>query len=213
VGHPFDSIDPELEALPRPRRPWRRTTLVILAVTFVLSLLLAGGLRSPAAFATWSGPPRELGNLTNVQLGPASENAWAHGDGAVGDRAVEYRRPLDPDRYRLAPVEGSRRLWVEMRVPDEIEPHRYVPPNSFVGRLVPLTRVGLRHEALETAIESALGRPAPKDAWVLIDGEAPATTRWAIGLAALAIAFATFSGFAIVRLIRPVPYRRDAPDE
>jgi hypothetical protein len=204
----MDSIDPELEALPEARRPWRRTTLATLGATFVLSLLLAGGLRSPAAFATWSGPPRELGSLTHVQLGPASENTWAHGAGVVGDRAVEYRRPLDRDRYRLAPLEGNRRLWVELRVPGEIDPSRYVPPNSFVGRLVPLARVGLQHEALETAIESALGGPAPKDAWVLFDGEAPATNRWAVGLAALAIAFATFSGFAIVRLIRHVPRSR-----
>src|ERR1700754_1637193 len=42
-------IDPELEALPEPRRPLRRLTLATMSVTAVLALVAAVGLRSSAA--------------------------------------------------------------------------------------------------------------------------------------------------------------------
>ncbi len=194
------SIDPELEALPEPRRPWRRTTLGVMVVTAVLSLWMAWSLRAPARFAAWLGPPRELGALTHVQSDSSLENAWVHGTGALGPTSVEYSRPLDHDRYRVAPLEDDARVWVELRIPEEIEPEHYVAPNSFVGRFVPLDAAGLRHGALASAIASALGKPPPSDAWVLVDGEAPATTRWAVGLVALFLAFAVFNVWGVIRL-------------
>lgn len=197
-------LDPELEALPEPRRPFRRATLVTLAATAVSALGMAWALRGEAAFSTWTGPPRELGTLTHVQLSPSAENAWVHLTGPLDDHAAEYRRPLDADRFRLVHAEGTPLLWVELRVPADFEPEHYVAPNSFVGRLVPLERAGLRHAAVADAAVTALGAPLPADAWLLIDGEAPATTRWAFGLIALFIAFATFSVWGIVRLERRV---------
>ncbi len=199
-----DGLDPELEALPEPRRPYRRLTLATMALTAGLSLAMAWALRAPARFAIWRGPPRELGSLTHVQPGAESANTWVHAQGVLGPLAAEYRRPLDPDRYRLAPVDDNPSVWVELRVPSEIEPEHYVAPNSFVGRLVPLGDAGIRYTALPTAARDVFGRPPPEDAWLLIDGEAPATTRWTLGLVALFLAFAAFNTWGIVRLLRPV---------
>jgi hypothetical protein len=92
---------------------------------------------------------------------------------------------------------------VELRVPAGLEPERYVAPNSFVGRLVPFEHAGLRYAAVADAA-TALGSALPGDAWLLIDGESPATTRWAVGLIGLFLAFATFSVWGIVRLGRAV---------
>src|ERR1041385_6631335 len=122
-------IDPELEALPLPRRPWRRATLVTMAVTACLCLVLADSLVSEARYSLESGPPRGLVSLTHVQRGTALANAWVHGEAELASRSVEYRRPLDPDRFRLAAVADNPRLWVELRVPAAMEPDRYVPPN------------------------------------------------------------------------------------
>jgi hypothetical protein len=196
--------DPELEALPVPRRPWRRATLATMVVVAALSLFAAWALLATARFSLQKGPPRELGSLTNVQLGVALENTWAHGEADLVEKSVEYRRPLDPDRFRLAEVEGARDLWVELRIPAGIEPEHYVPPNSFVGRIVPFGKAGLRHAALGDAIAGAFGRRPAADAWLLIDGEAPATTRWAWGLIALFTAFAAFNVWGVVKLLRPV---------
>ena len=199
------AIDPELEALPEPRRPWRRATLVVLALTTALSLALGASLRGLAGYALRGEPPREVGALTHVQLAPDLEGTWVHGTGRLGPRALEYRRPLDADHFRLAPVEGSDALFIELRVPAGLEPEHYVPPNSFVGRLVPLGRAGLRHGALPAEL-GALGADPGSRAWVLVDGEAPATTRWAAGLLVLFLGFAAFGVFGLVVLLRrPLP--------
>ncbi|HXK20631.1 MAG TPA: hypothetical protein VNG33_22625, partial [Polyangiaceae bacterium] len=107
---------------------------------------------------------------------------------------------------RLSRVSGTKQLWVQVRVPrddDDPDHKRFVPPTSFVGRLVPAKHGGVRLSQLGDAIDDA-GRPAlPSDAWLLIDGEAPATTRWTLGVAALLLGFAAFNLLGLRRLLRP----------
>ena len=196
-------IDPELEALPEPRRPFRRLTLATMSVTAGLALATGFGLRSSAAFALQSGPPRELGALAAVQLDGSLANSWVHGTGTIADEGVEYRRPLDGDRYRLVPLEGTPRLFVELRVPSGVEPSHYVAPNSFVGRLVPLESAGIRYQAVSDAVSRTLAGPA-EGAWLLVDGQAPSTSRWALSLIALFVVFAAVNVWGIVRLLKPV---------
>ena len=143
--------------------------------------------------------PSELGALTDVQLGKGLENTWVHAVGTVAARGVEYQRPLDSDTYRLAPSADNPRIWIEVRIPNDIEPEHYVAPNSFVGRLVPMSAAGVRHSAIPDAIEAALGKSPSSDAWLLIDGETPATTRWAIGLVGLFLGFAAFNLWGSLR--------------
>jgi hypothetical protein len=86
---------------------------------------------------------------------------------------------------------------------DDPDHKRFVPPTSFVGRLVPANRGGIRLSWLDDAIAHAGRPPVPSDAWLLIDGEAPATTRWTLGFAALLLGFAAFNLFGLRRLLRP----------
>jgi len=195
-------IDPELEALPEPRRPFRRLTLGTMALTALASSYLALQLLPLVSYAARGGAPVELGALTGVQQYEKSGGAWVHATGVLAARGVEYRRPLDSDRYRIVQVDDDPRMWVELRIPKEIEPEHYVAPNSFVGRLTPLRRAGIRHAALPEAIESALGKPPPSDAWLLVDGESPASTRWAAALSALLVAFSAFNLWGLVHLLR-----------
>ncbi len=195
--------DPELEALPEPRRPGRALTLATLAATAVASLAMAFALRSEAGYALQQGAPVSLGNLAELAPGAAQENKWVQGEALLGSsRAIRYGRPLEGDSYRLAPVAGNENVWVQVRVPQGMEGPRFVPPTSFVGRLVPIHAPGLRHSGLGAAIESAGAGTPPPGAWLLIDGEAPRTTRWALGLIALFIGFAGFSAYGLFRLLR-----------
>lgn len=177
--------------------------MVTLLLTLVSSLGLSWALREPVAFAVHRGPPRELGELRTLRLDRSLENSWAHVAGPIGSAAAEYRRPLDPDTYRLVPAAEVPNLWIELRIPASLEAERYVPPNSFVGRLVPIARVGPQREMLSAAVATAFGHPLPPDAWVLLDGEAPSTSRWAVGFAALLLGFFAFSVFGLVRLLGP----------
>lgn len=174
-----------------------------MSVTLVLSLVMAYALRGQAAYAMVTGAPRDLGYLTDVQLSPQLANQYVRGEALLAsDSAVRYSRPLESDSYRLAHVAGNDRIWVEVRVPEGLEGPHFVPPSSFVGRLVPIERSGLSHDDLDRAVASS-GGTMPRDAWLLMDGHAPGGSRWAVGLTLLFVAFAGFNAFGLYRLWRP----------
>jgi hypothetical protein len=202
-----EAPDADLEALPPPRRPWRKLTLVVMSATLLGSLALLFALRGELSFSLAAKAPRSVGELSAFKPEPRDENSWVQGEGELEVKgAIAYRRPLESDSYRLSRVGGTNKLWVQVRVPrddDDPDHKRFVPPTSFVGRLVPAAHGGVRLSQLGDAIAEA-GRPAlPADAWLLIDGEAPATTRWTLGLAGLLLGFAAFNLFGLQRLLRP----------
>jgi hypothetical protein len=199
--------DADLEALPPPRRPWRRLTLFVMGTTLLGSVALLFSLRGELAFSLTSQAPHGVGELSKLVPQRSDENTWVQGEGELEVQgAIAYRRPLENDSYRLSRVSGTKSLWVQVRVPrddDDPEHKRFVPPTSFVGRLVPMGHGGVRLSQLGGAVDEAGRPPLPSDAWLLIDGEAPATTRWTLGLALLLLGFATFNLFGLRRLLRP----------
>ena len=197
--------DSELLELPAPRRPFRRLTFVVMAMTFLSSIGLALGLSGDFAYALKSGPPTDVGELAKLRADPELANRWVRGEGALSATdVVLYNRPLDADTHRLARVENHPELWVEVRVPSDADGERFVAPGSFVGRLVPVERAGVRFGALSSAVEEAGKAPLSENTWLLLDGEAPRTTRWVIGVMLLLAGFAAFNIAGLVRLSRPV---------
>jgi hypothetical protein len=202
-----EAPDADLEALPAPRRPWRKLTLVVMAATLLGSLGLAASLGGEVAFSLARQPPRGVGELSAFTPESRDESSWVQGEGQLEVKgAIAYRRPLEDDSYRLSRVSGTDKLWVQVRVPrDDDDPRhkRFVSPASFVGRLVPADRGGVRLSQLSRAIAEAGRPPLPKDAWLLVDGETPATTRWTLGVVALLLGFAAFNLIGLQRLLRP----------
>ncbi len=196
--------DPELQALPEPRRPWRRATLLTLAATLLSSAFLAIALFPEASYALVSGQPTELSELSKFEPEARHANTWVHGKAALGTPPSGYRRPLDPDRFRLAPVEGNPKLWIELRQPEGSLTEHFVPPSSFVGRLLPLSDPGLRYGGLAAALSRSGQKPPPPDAWLLVDGESPDSDRWAFGVIVLLLGFCAFSAWGMFRLLSPV---------
>jgi hypothetical protein len=200
-----DEVDPELLALPDPPRRERTWTLLVLALTAVVSLAMAVALRRDAAYAFASDVPVDVGDLRElVGIGSTADRfASAHGMlGAAG--AIRFERPFASDSFRLSPVAGRRDLWVMVRVPAGEENARYVPPAQFHGRLVRFDAGGLRNRGLRSIIEQATAEAVPATAWMLIDGEAPSSAGWAVGLVALFVAFAAWNLAAIAKLVRRV---------
>jgi hypothetical protein len=85
-----------------------------------------------------------------------------------------------------------------------MEGPRFVPPTSFVGRLVPVASAGLRYRSAREGVEAVGGARVAEDAWLLVDGAAPAGARWAIGVLGMLVAFAAFNVWGLVRLLRPI---------
>jgi hypothetical protein len=108
---------------------------------------------------------------------------------------------------------SNPKIWVQIRVPDGYENEHFVAPTVFAGRLVPFSSLGLRYDALGDAPVTAGWQSGhlPKDAWLLVDGETPASNRWLIGLVVLYGAFAAFSLWALYSLLRPLPTPSLAP--
>jgi hypothetical protein len=205
---PNDGPDPELIELPSPRRPFRRLTLASLVVTFIASVGLLWGLQSDIVYAIRGGPALDAGTIEKLKLEPHLENRWVRGEGELAQvGGIRYVRPLESDSYRLAPLTNSPNLWIQIRVPSGYENEHFVPPTVFSGRLVPFSALGLRYGELGSAPKEAGWQPGhlPKDAWLLIDGETPKSSRWLLGLVALFVAFGAFAIWALLSLLRPLP--------
>jgi hypothetical protein len=202
---PSDRTDPELEALPEPRRPWRRLTILAMVATALVSLGMAWSLSGEAMYVAQNGPPNELGELVPNSGWRQWTNRWVQGTAQLETRgAIRYSRPLESDTFRLARVAGAPNLWVELRVPAGLEGPHFVPPGSFVGRLVPFAKVGLRHGGLPAELRATSNEVVPPDAWLLVDGESPRGLSWAVGLVALFAGFCAFNLFGLYRIVRPV---------
>jgi hypothetical protein len=183
---------------------------VSLGAAAAASVALALAVLPDAAYSLRAGEPRDLGDLTTARLDPALGDKWVHGEGQLSvTRAIRYARPLEHDTYRLASVEGNPKLWVQIRVPANEEGPRFVPPDSFVGRIMPMSKLGIRQRGLPEAVGRAGVTPPPTDAWLLVDGESPAALRWALGLLALLLAFTAFNVLGLVRLTRPIAAREN----
>jgi hypothetical protein len=210
VDRSADGPDPELVELPSPRRPFRRLTLVCLVASAAAACALIGGLFSDASYACHRAAVRDVGFLANLEPAANQQNTWVRGGGELAPiGGIRFERPLEPDSFRLAPLQDNPRLWVQIRVPAGYEDEHFVAPTVFSGRLVRLTSTGIRYSTLALAPEAAGWKPGhlPENAWVLIDGETPASARWVLGLVGLFGAFAVFSLWGLVNLLRPV--RRD----
>jgi hypothetical protein len=179
----------------------------MLAMSAIAALALAYGLRHDVAYALSSGPPAELGDLTRLSRAslPALRNRWVRAEATLSPTvAVRYARPLEAGSYRVAQVSGQPNVWVQIRVPADMEGPHFVPPTSFMGRILPLAAGGVRLQGVERAMQLASGGRDVSDAWLLVDDEAPHGLRWSLGVVSLLIGFACFNVWGLVRLLRPV---------
>jgi hypothetical protein len=202
---PDQKADDDLAGLPPPRRPWRRTTLFTLALGSLGSVAIAVSVLPDVTYSLRGGEPVAIGELGKQNLDRKLANHWVQGAGELSvEKAVRYRRPLERDSYRLAQIENNPRVWVEVRVPANEEGPRFVPPASFVGRLVRVSDLGLRQMELPGAVRDAGLPPLRDDAWLLLDGESPSGLRWVVALFVLLLAFSAFNVTGLFRLGRPI---------
>jgi hypothetical protein len=210
--------DPELLSLPRPQKRDRTAAVILMSVTAVASLVMTVLLWGEASYAIQGAQPTDVGALSSLELGPAVHNRYVRATGTLGTAgAIKYGRTAEGDSFRLAPVLGAEKVWVEIRVPEGFEGPRFVPPSIFAGRLVPLRKAGIRHLGLEKSVEARTADAGakvdiPTDAWLLVDGASPRTSRWAVALCALFGLFAGWNGFAVWRVLSRVRDRRRAPE-
>ncbi|HNS96014.1 MAG TPA: hypothetical protein PKL73_03615 [Polyangiaceae bacterium] len=197
--------DPELQALPGPPKRQRTLAAVLMLLTMVASCAMGWSLRSEVQYAVSSSFPIAIGELASLEPSSLTPNQYVVARGLLGTAgAVRYARPFEGDSFRLQPVAGTARVWVEIRVPEGMEGPRFVPPSEFTGRLVPLSKAGLRLSGVTRSVVQQTGQTIAPDAWVLVDGASPRASRWAIALVVLFAFFAVWNGVSIIRILRPI---------
>lgn len=206
LGTATEELDPELLALPDPPKKGRTATLLLLALTAVASLAMVFVLRRDVAYAFVPASPADLGDLrTAEQAFRANENGYVSAHAMLGAAGgIRYERAFAADTFRALPVAGRPDVWVEVRIPRGQEGGRWEPPRTFSGRLVRFDATGPRHRGLRSAIGAVTDQAVPAGAWLLVDGEAPAASRWSAALALLFFAFAVWNVTAITKLVRRV---------
>lgn len=201
ASDPGEFDDGELRELPKPKRPVRTITLALMAVTGLLSLLLAFSLRHEARFATERSRAVDLGGFTEATELAAHDGGYVRVRVALTDRPTAvFERALESTRYRVSQVAPER--WVVYPVPPQLDGPRFVPPSLVAGRLVRVEDLGVRFRGVEAQMAQLGGGTA--SGWVLVDGEDPFTMGWVLALEALLVAFAAFNLLSLVRLLRPV---------
>lgn len=211
-ARPTDA-DPELLALPAPPRGERTATVVLMLLTALAALWMAFALLGEARYALTAGQPIDVGEVAGLAPGPDLANRYVRATGLLGTGgAIRYGRPAEGDSFRLAPVAGNPKLWVEIRVPEGFEGPRFVPPTSFAGRLVPFADAGVRHAGLRAVVQERTQVAVPPDAWILIDGNSPRASRWAVALAALFAGFALWNVAGVARVLAKVRDKNGRPE-
>jgi hypothetical protein len=197
-GVPFppiadDAHDAELEAIAAARAlPAVRALLVVRILSIVAAAVLAFALRHDLRYALSPRSVIELpANASTAELS-AHAHRWVALKGIPGGvGAVDYRRPLQiggkGGMYRLGPLVDRPDVLVEVRLPDGVDPARFVPPTSLSGRLVPLDEAGVRFGDARTLLERATGRAVPANAFLLESGAEPTPRAPAAMLAGFAL--------------------------
>jgi hypothetical protein len=199
-------VDAELAALPAPPRRERTLTLVLMAVTIVASLGMSVALNREVSYALSPKSPLDLGDLVKAAPPEGLSNRYVRAEGLLSTAgAIRYERPMEGDSFRLAPLAGQRKVWVEIRVPEGLEGPKFTPPTTFAGRLVPFHSAGIRHLGLTNSVQAAGLGEVPEDALLLVDGASPRASRWALALTALFAYFAAWNAVGLLRLVRRVP--------
>ncbi len=197
--------DPELLALPAPPRHERRLTVALMVLVSLASCWLLWALRGEVTYAFSPSAPTELGDLTRVVPEASNANRYVRASGLLAAaKSIRYERPMEGDSFRLAPLAGNPKVWVEIRVPEGMEGPRFTPPTSFVGRLVPFAEAGIRHRGLRASLDRADAGTVPEGSWLLIDGGSPRASRWAVALGALLLYFLVWNGVGVAQLVRRV---------
>ncbi|MEP7120339.1 MAG: hypothetical protein ABJE95_05495 [Byssovorax sp.] len=205
--------DPELLSLPAPPKRERTVTVALMLVTALAAAWMAISLLGEARYALTSGNPQEVGDLATMHPGADLSNRYVRATGLMGTNgAIRYGRAAEGDSFRLAPVAGNPKVWVELRVPEGFEGPRFVPPTSFAGRLVPFNRSGVRHVGLIKTVHDQTDIAVPDDAWLIIDGGSPRASRWAVALALLFLGFTGWNIASVARVLARVRDRATAND-
>ena len=206
----FDPILAEVSAFTAGRRATALATTTaarLVAIAAALGLMFA--LRNDVRYALSSSSPVMLSAKSGAAEIEGAANRYVSFEGVAGGvGAVEYRRPLREGLFRLAPIVDRPEVFVELRLHDDDDPVRFVPPTSVAGRLVLLDEGGARFRDARALIERATGTKVAARAFLIEPGSAPSLTLPGALVALLAMAIGALQGGSFLQSLADDRRRR-----
>ncbi|MBM4360306.1 MAG: hypothetical protein FJ096_19545 [Deltaproteobacteria bacterium] len=193
----------------RPPRPLRTATLAALVVGAFASLLVALSLYPEARYALTPRDPVELGSFAKAELGGAVEGRYVRAEVQLaGQPGLGFHRIGEGERrlVRTAPSEPRRDTaprFVEHAVPAGAGA-RFLPPRIVAGRLSRVGELGLRHRGLARPLEGLVPEASSRG-WVIVDGEAPRSAAWVMGVEAMVFGFFVWNVVSLARILKRRP--------
>jgi hypothetical protein len=201
-----DELDADLVALPAPSRTRGLTGVALMVTVLFLSaglMVLYRGDLHYFAFATTV--PRDLGVADRISVGDLEENEYVTLRGMpLAARAIRFRKLGQTGLFRVYPLAGQSKIFVERFSEDGTRSGRGRPHGIYSGRMMRFADAGAGYKSVRQYLEQRMGTPVPDDAWLLIDGEAPGDRYWTVAMYAMLVFFFGFNVIVLFKHSRPV---------
>lgn len=200
-----DDVDADLLALRTPSRTRGLTGIALTVTVIVLSLGLMVAYRGDLKFFFADRSARDLGAADEVSVGALAEDEYVTLRAMpMAARAVRFRRLGSSGTFRVYPVAGQSRIFIERFTEDATPSGRSKPHGIYTGRMVRMAHAGSAYKSVRAYLEHQAGTPVPADAWVLIDGEAPGDRYWTVAMYSMLLLFFVFNAVILVRNSRKI---------
>lgn len=176
-------FDEELASLPDPPRRRGRNPIFMVAV-LVLSILFLWWVRLEVAYFFKPSTPVQLGDAMELNLENLPENAYVTVEAWPNPtRAVKYTQRLRGGLFRMFPVVGQKKLFIQTHIPEdkstETEDSSSLELGStYTGRLVRFGSIGSGvtrsgYQKVRMFFRERLFIEITDDCWLVMDGMAP----------------------------------------
>ncbi len=208
-----DGLDADLVALPAPSRTRTLSGMALMVTVMLLSVGLMIRFRGDLVYFTASPAPRELGRADQVSVGTLESNQYVTLEGMpMASRAVRFRRLAREGTYRIYPLGGQSKIFVE-RFTLDLSTTAREEHGVYSGRMIRFAEAGGSYRSVRGYLEQQLGTPVADDAWLLVDGEKPGDRYWTVALYAMLGLFFAFNLFMLWRYSRPLNLAATQPQE
>lgn len=200
-----DGLDAELVALPAPSRTRTLSGMALMVTVMLLSVGLmfrfGGDFRY---FWLASRAPTDLGRADRVSVGDLEDDTYVTLEAMpLASQAVRFRRLAREGMFRIYPLAGQPKIFVERFTPDTSRTARE-EHGTYTGRLIRFAEAGGSYRSVRGYLEQQLGAPVGDDAWLLVDGERPGDRYWIAALYAVLAVFFVFNAVMVFRYSRPL---------
>ena len=191
--------------MPAPSRTRGLAGVALMATVMLLSVALMALYRGDVVYFFSQPVAQELGEADQLRAGDLEPDQYVTIRGMpLAGRAIRFRRFAHAGLFRIYPIAGQPKIFVERFTPEGTAPGRAALHGEYTGRILRFSQAGSGYQSVRHYLEQQMGTPVPDDAWLLIDGEKPRDRYWTLAIYAMLGWFFAFNAFFLYRHSRAI---------